>query len=647
MAAEVREIPVGAAPARLHVLILEDRPEDAELMVRALRKSGARPTWVRAEDCDGYIAALEEHPDVVLADYTLPQFNARVALRLLREHSTEVPFIVVTGTLSETEAAQILAEGADDYLFKDRLGRLGPAVEQAIRARRLRSEKLSAERSASDSARQWQATFDAISHPLFLLDCEKTLLRSNRAGELLLEQTLESAGGHPPCSHVRCELSEPEECPMHRMRRSLHRETSEIRAGGHWYSISVDPLFDDEQVLAGAVHLMIDITERKQLEVQLNQSQKLESLGRLAGGIAHDFNNLLTAIIANAELLAFRYGSDPHLRNRLQIILETGERASRISRQLLAFSRRQVLDPVRLYLNQMLREIRKMIPSLIGEDIRCEFRLGDDIAAVKADPSQLEQVILNLVVNARDAMPRGGELTLSTTLEELDEDYARRHPGVAPGRYVLLSVTDNGCGIPPEVQGKIFEPFFTTKGDKGTGLGLATVYGIVKQLGGHVAFYTEKNIGTEFKVYLPALEAEGAAREDGPAQVQAPLPRGTERILVVEDEPTLREVAAAVLSELGYQVTAAASAEEALALPLDAGPAPQLLIADVVLPGMRGDELAAVLRDRFPALRVILASGYSQERLLRETEEVPPTDFLHKPFSASLLARTVRQVLDR
>jgi two-component system cell cycle sensor histidine kinase/response regulator CckA len=232
-------------------------------------------------------------------------------------------------------------------------------------------------------------------------------------------------------------------------------------------------------------------------------------------------------------------------------------------------------------------------------------------------------------------------------MEELDEDYARRHPGVEPGRYVLLSVTDTGCGIPAEVQGRIFEPFFTTKGDKGTGLGLATVYGIVKQLGGHVAFYTEQNIGTEFKIYLAAQAAEGAVLDGGATHVQTPMPRGTERILVVEDEPTLREIAAAVLTELGYQVSAAASAEEALALPLDAGSAPHLLISDVVLPGMRGDELASVLRDRCSGLRVILTSGYSQERLLRETEGIPATDFLHKPFSASALARAVRGVLDR
>jgi len=316
--------------------------------------------------------------------------------------------------------------GADDYLFKDRLGRLGPAVEQALRSHQLRDEKLSAERSASDSARQWQATFDAISHPLFLLDCERTILRCNRAGEQLLGRELDSPGGPTHCSQLCCEFTNPAECPMQRLLVSLHRETAEISAGSRWYSVSVDPLFDEERVLAGAVHMMVDITERKRLEGQLSQSQKLESLGRLAGGIAHDFNNLLTAIIANAELLSFRYGADQNLHDRLQIILDTGERASRIARQLLAFSRRQVLDPVRLYLNQMLREIRKTIPS------------------------QLEQDILNLVVNARDAMPRGGELTLCTTMEELDEDYARRHPGVEPGRYVLLSVTDNGCGTPAD-----------------------------------------------------------------------------------------------------------------------------------------------------------------------------------------------------
>jgi signal transduction histidine kinase/CheY-like chemotaxis protein len=493
----------GAARAGLHVLILEDRPEDAELMVRALRRGGLALTWERAEDEAGFSAALSRSPDVVLADYTLPQYGAPAALRLLRAHSTEVPFIVVTGTLGETEAAQILAEGADDYLFKDRLGRLAPAVEQTVRARRLQDEKRSAERSAADSVRQWQGTFDAISHPLFLLDCEGTLLRSNKAGEQVLGPRPE-AGGQAPCSLVRCELTLPEECPMLRMRRSLSRETSEISAGGRWYSISVDPLFDGERVLAGAVHLMVDITERKQLESQLNQSQKLESLGRLAGGIAHDFNNLLTAIIANTELLAMRHTGDKHLHDRLQIILETGERAARIACQLLAFSRRQVLDPVRMDINQTLREIRKMIPSLIGEDIRCRFELDPAIAAVKADPSQLEQVILNLVVNARDAMPRGGGLTVTTAMVDLDETYAHSHPGTTAGAHVLLSIADTGSGIPPEVQGRIFEPFFTTKPlGQGTGLGLSVVDGIVHSHAGAVLVQSEPGRGSAFLVYLP------------------------------------------------------------------------------------------------------------------------------------------------
>jgi signal transduction histidine kinase len=635
------------APPRLRIMILEDHEEDAELMVRALRGSGVRATWERAEDAPGFVAALERNPDVILADYTLPQFSALAALRLLRERGSDVPFIVVSGTLSEAEAAQLLAAGADDYLFKDRLGRLAAALEQAMRSRQLRDEKRSAERSASDSARLWQATFDAISHPLFLLDCERTILRSNTAGALLLGRAPGLLDGLALCSQIRCEFSDPAECPMQRMLGTLSRETSEVSAGGRWYSVSVDPLFDEERVLAGAVHLMIDITERKRLEAQLNQSQKLESLGRLAGGIAHDFNNLLTVIIANAELLSMRHGADRHLHDRLQIILETGERASRIARQLLAFSRRQVLDPVRMDLNPMLLEIRKMIPTLIGEDIRCDFRLCEQLAPIKADPSQLEQVILNLVVNARDAMPRGGALTVSTAMAELDEDYARRHPGTTPGRYVLLSVADTGCGIPVEAQARIFEPFFTTKGDKGTGLGLATVYGIVNQLGGHVTFATEKDVGTEFKVYLAAQSPDAAARGESEARGQRPLPRGSERILVVEDEPTLREIAAAVLADLGYPVTAVGSAEDALNLPPAQGLAPQLLITDVVLPGMRGDELASILRTRWEGLRVILTSGYSQERLRAETEGELWSDFLHKPFSASALAHAVRAALDR
>jgi CheY-like chemotaxis protein len=286
-------------------------------------------------------------------------------------------------------------------------------------------------------------------------------------------------------------------------------------------------------------------------------------------------------------------------------------------------------------LNQSLQEIRKLIPSLVGEDIRCDFQLDATIAAVKSDPSQLEQVILNLIVNARDAMPRGGRLTVTTSMTEFDENYVRRHPGTTAGPYVLLSVTDTGCGIPPEVQGRIFEPFFTTKGEKGTGLGLATVYGIVKQMGGSVTFYTEQGIGTEFKICLPALLSEGKAQTAGEARSPSPLPRGSERILVVEDEPTLREVAAAVLLDLGYQVTALSSAEEALALPLAAASAPQLLISDVVLPGMRGDEMASILRDRCAGLRVLLTSGYAQERLLG-TLAAAADRILHKPFSASL-----------
>ncbi|HWR98110.1 MAG TPA: ATP-binding protein, partial [Candidatus Methanoperedens sp.] len=427
-----------------------------------------------------------------------------------------------------------------------------------------------------------------------------------------------------------------------------HGETINRRKDGSLYTEEqrVTPVLSGSGAITHFVAIKEDITERMQLQAQLLQAQKMESVGRLAGGIAHDFNNLLTAIIATAELLAMRHGEDKHLHDRLQIILETGERASRIARQLLAFSRRQVLDPVRMDLNQMLLEIRKMLPSLVGEDIRCDFRLGEQIAAVKADPSQLEQVILNLVVNARDAMPRGGELTVTTTMEELDEHYVRRHPGVEPGRYVLLSVTDTGCGIPPEVQGKIFEPFFTTKGEKGTGLGLATLYGIVNQLGGHVTFYTEQGIGTEFMIYLKAQPADSAAGAVPQVQGRAPAPRGTERILVVEDEPTLREIAAAVLADLGYEVIAAAHAEEALSLSFAPDSRPQLLVSDVVLSGMRGDELSSILRDRWPGLRVILTSGYSQERLLHDGERGRATAFLHKPFSASALARRVREVLD-
>jgi PAS domain S-box-containing protein len=392
-----------------------------------------------------------------------------------------------------------------------------------------------------------------------------------------------------------------------------------------------------------AVGSWADITERKRLEDQLRQVQKMEAIGTLAGGVAHDFNNMLTIINGYSELLSSRLRPDDPLRGLVEQIGRAGNRAASLTRQLLAFSRRQVLQPQVLHLNALLTEMEKMLRRLIGEDIDLLVALHPALGHIKADPSQIEQIVMNLVVNARDAMPQGGKLTIETSNIELDEAFARTHRGAVPGPYVLLAVTDTGCGMDSATKARIFEPFFTTKGpNKGTGLGLATVYGIVKQSGGYIDVYSEPGRGATFKVYLPRTNEETHKPQpsSGPA-----LLRGTETILVVEDEEAVRALTGAMLQEFGYQVLSAPGPEAALALLEQRAEPIHLLVSDVVMPGMSGPQLAAKLKERCRGMRVLYLSGYADEAVVHHGLIDPDTPFLQKPFTAQALARKVRAVL--
>ncbi|MCC7262616.1 MAG: PAS domain S-box protein [Candidatus Latescibacteria bacterium] len=387
-----------------------------------------------------------------------------------------------------------------------------------------------------------------------------------------------------------------------------------------------------------------DITERVQLEAQLRQAQKMEAIGQLAGGVAHDFNNLLTVIMGAGELVLMRTPADDPRRSLLADILHAGERAAALTSQLLAFSRRQMLNPVVLDLNHAVANPEKMLRRLIGEDITLTAVLSPALNRVRIDPGQLEQVILNLAVNARDAMPQGGLLTIETRAIELDEGYCRAHPEVQPGHYVLLSMTDTGQGMSPEVKARIFEPFFTTKvAGKGTGLGLATVFGIVKQSEGHIEVYSETGVGTGFKIYLPAVDAEAApARPAG----QDEVPSGHETILVAEDEQGLRRLAREILEGYGYRVLEAANGREGLELALAQEDQIDLLLTDIVMPEMGGRDLAAALQARCPGLKVLFMSGYIDDAVVRHGIVGAGETFLHKPFSPAALGRKVRQLLD-
>jgi len=400
-------------------------------------------------------------------------------------------------------------------------------------------------------------------------------------------------------------------------------------------------------------HLVVlyDITERKRLaeakvrlEDQLRQSQKMEAIGRLAGGVAHDFNNIAAIVLGYGEMLLGQLGPEDRSRTCVKQIVTAGQRAATLTRQLLAFSRRQTLLPEVLDLNALLRNLDTMLNRVIREDIHLEYKLAADLGHVTADPGQLEQVVTNLVLNARDAMPGGGRLGIETTNVELDARSSLGHEGVVLGSYVLLALTDTGCGMDQAALARLFEPFYTTKAKgKGTGLGLAMAYGIVKQSGGYIWAYSEPGVGTSFKIYLPRTDADPQAKtieSDGAAMLGS-----GELILLVEDEAPLRELCETILAQLGYRVSAAAGGTDGLRLVREQGVRPDLVLTDVIMPGMSGAAMAAQLRADHPDLKILYMSGYPDEIIAPHGVLAPGTNFIQKPFSERAIAAKIRETL--
>jgi PAS domain S-box-containing protein len=411
-------------------------------------------------------------------------------------------------------------------------------------------------------------------------------------------------------------------------------------------SVSVSPIRDAAGQTVGASVIARDIRDRKRLEQQFLQAQKMEAVGRLAGGVAHDFNNLLTVILGYSELLLDHVRpSDPHF-DILREVQRAGERAAELTRQLLAFSRKQVLQPRVIDLNRVVTEVDRILRRLIGEDIDLASSLGTSLYPVRVDPGQIEQVLMNLAVNARDAMPHGGKLMIETANIELDETYTRDRPEVRPGPYVMLAVSDTGSGMDAETKARLFEPFFSTKGPgKGTGLGLATVYGIVKQSGGFIYVYSEPGHGTVFKIYLPRVEERVDSLVRRAASTEAP--GGTETVLLAEDQEGVRTLARQVLESRGYRVLEARSGQEALELGRKYADSLALLVTDVIMPRMSGRQLADQLTALCTQLRVLYLSGYTDDAIVHHGVLDPSMAFLQKPFTPGALARKVREVLDR
>ena len=510
----------------LHILHLEDDANDAALIQATLETEGIACEITRVENRDDFVAELEfGGVDLILSDFGLPAFDGLSAIAIVSAKWPDMPVILVSGTLGEERAIDALKSGATDYVLKERLTRLAPAVRRAMQ-----------------------------------------------------------------------EVEERE--------------------------------------------------ERRRLKAQFIEAQKMEVIGQLASGVAHDFNNILAIIMFSVDLMSSELGSESPLMRYIEEIQHASDRAAGLTRQLLVFSRKQTVHTVVLDLNETVHDLDKMLRRVIDENIRMTITPGKQIGRVKADSGYIGQLLMNLVVNARDAMPDGGNLTIATSNITLDESYVRAHKGAVPGDHVMLSVSDTGIGMTREVKARLFEAFFTTKPTgKGTGLGLATCQTIVQQSGGHIGVYSELGKGTTFNIYFPCVE-QPLHVEAKPIQ-GVPLPHGTETVLVVEDEPSVRHLARGVLETLGYEVLTASNGQDALNVARGLKGSPiRLAVSDVIMPLMGGMAMAEWLKVSYPNLKVLFTSGYTDDSISQYGVLDPGVAFLPKPYTPGILAGKVREMLD-
>jgi PAS domain S-box-containing protein len=627
------------------ILVVEDNPSDVDLVELAVRRAVPDLELRQVDTEADYVRALSEfRPDLIISDHKLPRFSGPRALELCRQDDPHRPFLLVTGSIDEETAVEYMKSGATDYLLKDRTARLGAAVLAALKQARQRS-------ALTLQQLLLQKVIDTDPSLIFVKDFDGRFVLVNRAVAEIYACAVEDLLGKTDAdfntnqAEVQHFLTNDREVMTSGEPKLIAEEPVTNPATGvtRWFQTIKVPL-----VLPGHDRMMLgvgtDITPRRQLEEQLRQSQKMEAVGRLAGGIAHDFNNVLTAILGYSQMLLADLPEGDQRREDVQEIEHAATRAATLTRQLLAFSRRQVLQPQILDLNGLVENLDKFLRRLIGEDIDLRVRPSPDLWLVSADHGQMEQVIMNLVVNSRDAMPTGGKLTLETANVTLDSQYAQRHIAVTPGDYVMLAVSDTGTGMDEETQARVFEPFFTTKASgQGTGLGLSTVYGIVKQSGGNIWVYSEPGRGTTFKIYLPresrATEPTAAVRRE-PTELT-----GTETILLVEDEDAVRSLAGKVLRGLGYTVLEAAQGREAMEIAARQGSGVDLLLTDVVMPEFSGAELSRYLMGLQPSLKVLYMSGYTDEAIIHHGVLSANIAYLQKPFTPTALATKVREVL--
>ena len=656
----------------LHVIYLEDKPRDRELVAETLAAGGMVCEITYGQSRAEFEAALARpNVDLILCDYTLPAYNGTEALAAARKLQPDTPFIFVSGTIGEERAVESLRSGATDYVLKDHLDRLVPAVRRALHDAAERRYRKQAEARLERNHAEMMAIYDAMPLMVCLVNPAGRVERINRTMAEFVASLPALTAPLPPGDLLGCvnALETPYGCglgqacancplrlavaktsvtsqPCHQVEADMILSQIGNRQEAHFsISTTLVRLEDQPKVLL----CLENITRRKLLEEELRQAQKMEVIGQLAGGVAHDFNNMLAIIRGQADLLLLNAGQNSAETNDgLQQIVAAAARAANLPRQLLAFCRKEVLQAQPFNLNEAIVNLTRMLKRIIGEDIRLQCDYASDPLFIHGDVGMIEQVLMNLVLNARDAILHGGQVRLVTERVTLEADYVRPHPEVRAGEFVRLSVSDNGTGIAPGDLPHIFEPFFTTKGiGQGTGLGLSIVYGIIQQHHGWIEVTSQPGTGARFDILLPTIPVPRPT--GGADESSAKPPGGTERILVVEDELAIRTVIQMLLERLGYRVWTAESADEALEIWRAHAAEVSLLLTDIRMPGrLTGLELAEQLHGEDPGLKIIFMSGYSADIAAGDTDILGRLGgcFLEKPCAARTILETVRRCLD-
>ena len=641
----------------LRILVVDDMEDDALLVIRELERNGTKLEWERVEDAPSLRDALARSSwDLVISDWAMPRFSALGALSVVKETGLDLPFIMASGTVGEEVVVAALHAGAHDFVSKDKLSRLMPAVTRELRESEGRRARRRAEEEVQKAAERYRLLFKSSPLPMLVYDVATLAF-------LAVNDAALGHYGYTPDEFARLTLRDirvPDDAAA-LARRGAHLASFDgatlwhhKKKDGSIIAVELSSHDIEFEGKPARLALAIDVTKRlraeeslRNTEQQLRQAQKMEAIGNLAGGVAHDFNNLLSVILSYSTMLADDMTPSDPRRADLEEIQGAGKRAVDLTRQLLAFSRQQILQPKIVNLNDIVAGMARMMGRLIGAQVELTVLPGSSLGKVKVDPGQIEQIVMNLAVNARDAMPDGGKLTIETANVELDDRYVADHLGAVPGPHVMLAVSDTGTGMDKATQARMFEPFFTTKeAGKGTGLGLATVFGIVRQSGGNIWVYSELGEGTTFKVYFPRADPAAVSTAHDSVAPKGALVGGTEAILLVEDEESVRVLARTILRRLGYHVIEAHSGGDALLICEQHTAAIHLLLTDVVMPRMSGRHLSERLQSVRPAMKVLYMSGYTDNSIVHHGVLDAGVAFLQKPITPEALARKVREVLD-